>query len=45
MTDAGKEAKEVFDTNQISPGTEFMFELGKQLEWFVQYKLNCDPIY
>mmetsp|Transcript_11739 Transcript_11739/g.17979 ORF Transcript_11739/g.17979 Transcript_11739/m.17979 type:complete len:80 (+) Transcript_11739:485-724(+) len=22
-----------------------MYELGKQLEWFVKYKVNTDPIY
>jgi 5'-3' exoribonuclease 1 len=34
-----------FDTNQISPGTDFMHKLGLQLEWFVKYKLNTDPLY
>lgn len=42
---AGKTVPEVFDTNQISPGTDFMHELGRQLEWFVKYKLNTDPLY
>jgi 5'-3' exonuclease len=22
-----------------------MYNLGKKLEWFVKYKLNCDPLY
>lgn len=41
----GKEVPELFDSNQISPGTQFMYELGKNLEWFVKFKLNTDPIY
>lgn len=41
----GKEVAELFDNNQISPGTTFMHELGKQLEWFVKFKLNTDPLY
>jgi 5'-3' exoribonuclease 1 len=41
----GKEAPELFDSNAISPGTKFMFELNKQLEFFVKYKLNTDPLY
>eukprot|EP00347_Sterkiella_histriomuscorum_P002677 403367227 len=41
----GKEAPELFDTNAISPGTQFMFELCKQLHFFVQYKTNVDPLY
>ena len=41
----GKEVPELFDSNQISPGTKFMFELGKQMEWFVKFKLNTDPLY
>jgi 5'-3' exonuclease len=38
-------APELFDSNQISPGTPFMNNLGKKLEWFVKFKLNTDPIY
>lgn len=41
----GKEVAELFDSNQISPGTKFMFELGRQLDWFVKFKINTDPIY
>lgn len=41
----GKEAPELFDSNQISPGTQFMHELNRQLEFFVQYKINTDPLY
>jgi 5'-3' exoribonuclease 1 len=36
---------QLFDTNAISPGTEFMFELNKKLDYFVQYKINNDPLY
>lgn len=41
----GKDVPDLFDSNQISPGTKFMYELGKQLEWFVKFKINTDPIY
>mmetsp|Transcript_30306 Transcript_30306/g.29615 ORF Transcript_30306/g.29615 Transcript_30306/m.29615 type:complete len:96 (-) Transcript_30306:1452-1739(-) len=41
----GKEAPDLFDSNAISPGTNFMFELNKKLAFFVQYKLNTDPYY
>ena len=41
----GKQAPELFDSNAISPGTKFMFELNKQLEFFVKYKINTDPLY
>ena len=41
----GKEAPDLFDSNAISPGTKFMFELNRQLEFFVQYKINTDPLY
>jgi hypothetical protein len=41
----GKEAHDLFDSNAISPGTKFMFDLNKQLAFFVQYKLNTDPLY
>lgn len=41
----GKEVPELFDSNAISPGTDFMYQLGIKLEWFVKYKLNTDPLY
>lgn len=41
----GKDAPDLFDSNAISPGTKFMFELNRQLEYFVQYKINTDPMY
>ena len=42
---SGKEAVDLFDSNQISPGTQFMNELGEKLEWFIRYKISTDPIY
>jgi hypothetical protein len=36
--------REVFSP-AIYPGTNFMFELNRQLEYFVQYKINTDPMY
>jgi len=42
---SGEKKKSLFDTNQISPGTVFMHELGVKLAWFVRYKLNTDPMY
>jgi 5'-3' exoribonuclease 1 len=45
LLNQGKEVQELFDSNQISPGTKFMFELGRQLEWFVKFKVNTDPVY
>lgn len=41
----GKEAPNLFDSNAISPGTKFMYDLCKQLDFFVQYKINTDPLY
>ena len=41
----GKDAPQLFDSNAISPGTKFMYELNLHLEFFVQYKLNTDPLY
>jgi len=35
----------MFDTNAISPGTEFMVNLCTQLHFFLKYKLNTDPLY
>ena len=42
---SGKPILELFDTNQISPGTTFMNELGEKLAWFVKFKINTDPVY
>lgn len=41
----GKNVPEMFDTNAISPGTEFMVNLCNQLHFFLKYKLNTDPLY
>ncbi|KAL0239196.1 hypothetical protein PCE1_004887 [Barthelona sp. PCE] len=32
-----------FDSNIITPGTQFMFELSEALRWFIQIKMNRDP--
>ena len=46
LIEMGKEdMPELFDSNAISPGTGFMHQLGEKLEWFVQYKINTDPLY
>jgi len=46
MTKKGKSSSGgVFDTNSISPGTEFMFELSKSLHFFIKYKISTDPLY
>jgi len=37
--------KELFDVNGISPGTPFMAELNKQLDFFLMSKVNEDPLY
>jgi 5'-3' exoribonuclease 1 len=42
---AGKNAPDLFDSNAISPGTNFMAELCSQLHFFVKYKVNTDPMY
>ncbi|XP_059468376.1 5'-3' exoribonuclease 1 [Neocloeon triangulifer] len=36
---------ERFDSNCITPGTEFMVRLQKQLEYFLQVKMSTDPIW
>lgn len=40
----GKEMpkEEAFDSNCITPGTEFMAKLTKQLKWFVNNKISTD---
>lgn len=34
-----------FDSNCISPGTEFMERLHEQLKYFVVLKLSTDPVW
>lgn len=34
-----------FDSNCITPGTEFMVRLQTQLEYFLQTKMSIDPIW
>jgi len=41
----GKQVPDLFDTNAISPGTEFMMALCKQLHFFVKHKCSTDPAY
>jgi 5'-3' exoribonuclease 1 len=36
---------ERFDSNCITPGTEFMVRLQTQLEYFLQTKMSVDPIW
>lgn len=33
---------EYFDTNSISPGTQFMLDLNEALEFFIKYKIAND---
>jgi len=40
--DAASKVEEMFDSNCISPGTEFMAELTSQLKSFIQNKINND---
>eukprot|EP00002_Diphylleia_rotans_P024222 TRINITY_DN4774_c0_g2_i1.p1 TRINITY_DN4774_c0_g2~~TRINITY_DN4774_c0_g2_i1.p1 ORF type:complete len:1304 (-),score=205.90 TRINITY_DN4774_c0_g2_i1:701-4612(-) len=37
--------KELFDSNCITPGTEFMDKLSYHLEFFIQKKINDDPLW
>ncbi len=41
----GKNVLDLFDSNAISPGTEFMMELCQQLHFFVKHKISTDPLY
>jgi 5'-3' exoribonuclease 1 len=34
-----------FDSNCITPGTEFMDNLQKQLQFFVTNKVSTDPLW
>eukprot|EP01022_Parablepharisma_sp_SALTPOND_P027889 TRINITY_DN683_c0_g1_i1.p1 TRINITY_DN683_c0_g1~~TRINITY_DN683_c0_g1_i1.p1 ORF type:complete len:1361 (+),score=161.89 TRINITY_DN683_c0_g1_i1:90-4085(+) len=36
---------ELFDINAISPGTEFMHQLNEKVDFFLQRKINEDPLY
>lgn len=35
----------VFDSNCITPGTEFMESVGRHLRWFIRKKIKEDPIW
>ncbi|GLE03619.1 hypothetical protein PINS_up012521 [Pythium insidiosum] len=37
--------KSRFDSNCITPGTEFLHELSSHLVWFVRYKMKHDPLW
>eukprot|EP00039_Didymoeca_costata_P013389 m.203123 g.203123 ORF g.203123 m.203123 type:complete len:1076 (+) comp15756_c1_seq1:222-3449(+) len=37
-----EEEKSTFDSNVITPGTPFMFELALYLQWFVHFKIDND---
>ncbi|KAL0218003.1 hypothetical protein RCL1_008851 [Eukaryota sp. TZLM3-RCL] len=36
-------SKAAFDSNQITPGTQFMFDLAECLRFFITNKLSTDP--
>ena len=35
----------MFDSNCITPGTEFMDSVGRHLRWFIRKKIKEDPIW
>eukprot|EP00388_Colpodella_angusta_P000325 GDKJ01001222.1.p1 GENE.GDKJ01001222.1~~GDKJ01001222.1.p1 ORF type:complete len:1914 (+),score=527.19 GDKJ01001222.1:300-5744(+) len=37
--------KLVFDTNCITPGTEFMYRLGEHMDFFIKKKMHEDPLW
>jgi 5'-3' exoribonuclease 1 len=37
------ENNKLWDSNCITPGTEFMFDLNFELKHFIQHKINTDP--
>lgn len=37
-----KEEAGTFDTNAITPGTEFMQKVTQELKFFIQYKISTD---
>jgi 5'-3' exoribonuclease 1 len=36
---------DMFDTNAITPGTEFMDKVGRHLRWFIRKKMKEDPLW
>jgi len=38
-------ASKHFDTNAITPGTQFMANLDEQLRYFIHVKLTTDPLW
>lgn len=43
--DSALSINDLFDVNSISPGTDFMTELNQKLDYFIQHKVNTDPLY
>lgn len=43
--DSGTASKEIFDSNCITPGTEFMTRLSKHLKYFIRRKIKDDPMW
>ncbi|CAI2359350.1 unnamed protein product [Moneuplotes crassus] len=39
------QVSDMFDVNSISPGTDFMVELNRKLDYYIQHKINTDPLY
>lgn len=35
----------LFDSNCITPGTDFMDEVGKHIRWFIRKKIRDDPLW
>lgn len=40
-----KEDDESFDSNSISPGTKFMDNLGKYIDWYIKKRITEDPLW
>lgn len=41
----GTGQKEVFDSNCITPGTEFMEKVSNCIKYFIRMKINQDPMW
>ena len=42
----GEDEEEVaFDSNHITPGTDFMAKVSEQLRYFIRYKLQHDQLW
>ncbi|KAH9258030.1 hypothetical protein BASA81_003593 [Batrachochytrium salamandrivorans] len=40
-----EEVDQLFDSNQITPGTQFMADLTEYFEFFFRFKIKSDPLY